>query len=136
MVDLDRLRLWIEALRDGGYRQGRGALKERPRLNSEEYEYCCLGVLCELAIKQGVPVTTKVNDWVVEFDGYTQTLPPSVADWLGADDEQLRVYGPGGPVTPIVANDARSWTFEQIADGLERFAEHLRKERGQDSYAE
>lgn len=38
---------WIEALRSGKYRQGRGSLR------SESGEYCCLGVLCDLVDPDG-----------------------------------------------------------------------------------
>lgn len=34
---------WVTALRSGEYRQGKGFLR-----NSDD-EYCCLGVLCDLA---------------------------------------------------------------------------------------
>ncbi len=33
---------WLAALRSGQYQQGKG------RLRSEDNEYCCLGVLCDL----------------------------------------------------------------------------------------
>lgn len=39
--------LWIKALRSGEYKQGRGTLKFT--LSNKEPEYCCLGVLCEIA---------------------------------------------------------------------------------------
>jgi hypothetical protein len=36
---------WVEALRSGWYRQGRGCLR---RNNKGADEHCCLGVLCDL----------------------------------------------------------------------------------------
>lgn len=39
--------LWIDALRSGEYPQARGALKTVSG-------YCCLGVLCDLAAKEGL----------------------------------------------------------------------------------
>ena len=41
-------KLWTDALRSGEYKQGYGMLR------SKEDEFCCLGVLCELAVKAGV----------------------------------------------------------------------------------
>ncbi len=38
---------WIKALRSGDYRQGRGKLS-RANFVTGDYEYCCLGVLCEV----------------------------------------------------------------------------------------
>ena len=43
---------WITALRSGNYPQGRGYLR---RIDDDGKEgYCCLGVLCELAVNAGV----------------------------------------------------------------------------------
>ena len=41
---------WVAALRSGEYKQGTGVLR------SEANEFCCLGVLCDLAVKAGVAV--------------------------------------------------------------------------------
>src|SRR5689334_11788613 len=38
---------WVAALRSGEYEQGKGTLQE-------DGKFCCLGVLCELAVKAGV----------------------------------------------------------------------------------
>lgn len=61
--------LWIEALRSGEYPQDSGALRTQDG-------YCCLGVLCEVALKEGVikPEDVKPNK---------------------ADDDELWSYGPG-----------------------------------------
>ena len=37
---------WLEALRSGKYKQGRGCLR------SENNKFCCLGVLCDLVAPQ------------------------------------------------------------------------------------
>lgn len=39
---------WIAALESGEYKQGQNVLR------SDDGFYCCLGVLCELAVKEGV----------------------------------------------------------------------------------
>jgi hypothetical protein len=41
-------RQWIDALRSGEYKQG------KKKLRSTENQFCCLGVLCDLAAKQGI----------------------------------------------------------------------------------
>src|SRR5687768_4898762 len=38
---------WVKALRSGKYQQGRGYLKQKNHLTNQ-FEYCCLGVLCDL----------------------------------------------------------------------------------------
>lgn len=40
-------KLWIKALRSGKYKQGKGYLR------TNKNEFCCLGVLCDLAAKDG-----------------------------------------------------------------------------------
>jgi hypothetical protein len=44
---------WLEALRSGDYTQGTGKLAG-PDVENGEPSYCCLGVLCDVAVKEGV----------------------------------------------------------------------------------
>lgn len=39
---------WIKALRSGEYKQAQNKLK-----NTQKNSFCCLGVLCDLAAKDG-----------------------------------------------------------------------------------
>ncbi len=86
--------LWVKALRSGEYQQGKEHLRK-------DGQYCCLGVLCDLAIKAGLLYGV---DWI---DGY----PPSVVSiWANLDfDAQAGL---------IDMNDGGS-TFEQIALAIE-----------------
>ena len=77
------VKLWLEALRSGKYKQGRGSLKEGNK-------YCCLGVACDLYNK-----THKVK---VDFVNYTSDdqqpntgLPPVVMKWLGLNCPEGRL---------------------------------------------
>lgn len=84
--------LWLEALRSGEYEQGEGWLKQMP--DDGPAEYCCLGVLCDLAEKAGIvesreelsgddtPVARYFGRLVTEY-GYSEVtvLPKAVADW-------------------------------------------------------
>lgn len=74
---------WLEALLSEEYQQGQCELR-----NADD-EYCCLGVLLDLAIKEGV-----VEDWQFDDEGsYTVDpgrelvwniyLPQVVVDWAG-----------------------------------------------------
>jgi hypothetical protein len=45
---------WVEALRSGEYEQGASFLVQQPASAKGKPRYCCLGVLCDLAIKDGV----------------------------------------------------------------------------------
>jgi len=97
---------WLAALRSGDYKQGKGMLKYENIAG--EMEYCCLGVLCELAIADGVHIDTREE--YIESDGHDgnfpcfggaysdpdkkeadEVLPPEVAEWAGIE-KNIPVY--------------------------------------------
>lgn len=110
---------WVEALRSKKYKQGTGYLHNRS--NEQDY-YCCLGVLCELAVADGVIVRKKVafNDgygpkggsWQA-FD--RQVLPPAVMEWAELDDSCGTL--PNCDSLTELNDEGRD--FEQIADLIE-----------------
>ena len=51
MMDKEIKEKWLEALRSGEYIQGEGQLA---RERFDKIEYCCLGVLCEVATREGI----------------------------------------------------------------------------------
>ena len=133
------MREWLDALRSGHYLQGSGRLK-----NSRE-QYCCLGVAADAVF--GVEWDrTDYGDFVYgtgqRFDGsYATNLSPEHSAVLGLDksiteDEFLVLDGvaehvAGRPVylnrnNPsresilMELNDAQNFTFEQIADFIEK----------------
>ena len=56
-------------------------------LNSDDKRYCCLGVLCEVAMQNGLSLTKDDDtgsEWV-EYDGDAEQLPQAVADWVGLE---------------------------------------------------
>ena len=67
---------WVEALRSGKYKQGRG------KLNSEN-GYCCLGVLCEVFIAEGGTLNVRRLPRVTEYNGETAYPPAAVLHWAG-----------------------------------------------------
>lgn len=133
----ENMRMWIQALRSGGYKQGRGNLKViTPQTGSASY--CCLGVACEVAMGNGVqmaldfyPVENSCPSWPayvhgldsgctskhgVRFAGTGSSLPNRVQEWLGIDSDDPEICG----VSTISANDSFGWDFNQIADALEK----------------
>jgi len=72
---------WVDALRSGEYKQGTGELRKN------EDHFCCLGVLCDLAAKDGVGEWKARNPYLgYYFDdtGKSNThLPASVSNWAG-----------------------------------------------------
>jgi len=68
---------WTAALRSGEYEQGHNALANSGR-------YCCLGVLCELAVKaEVIPAPVEGHDGDMEYGDEAESLflPPKVAEW-------------------------------------------------------
>ncbi len=126
--------LWLHALRSGDYKQGKDALK-RVRVagatGETQAQYCCLGVLCELAVKADViPDSRSSNssgDWhygdpAKEYTSWSR-LPKSVMDWAGLTepDPKIRLALSDEPAPLSRINDFGS-SFETIADLIE---EHL-----------
>ena len=108
---------WIAMLRSGKYRQGYSALR-----NSND-EFCCLGVLCELAVEEGIigpPTSRKLENTYYSFGNKEQgnfgTLPPEVVEWAGID-----CVGTIAQKQTSLAwlNDGLEYTFERIADVIE-----------------
>jgi len=83
------LKEWIDALRSGDYQQGEGQLCAYDE--DEDEFFCCLGVLCEIAARHGVPVNKTIshNDGnpVVLYDDKKDFLPEVVRVWAGLDHE-------------------------------------------------
>src|SRR5215469_11819332 len=84
---------WTAALRSGEYEQGIGSLCLAGVNGSKKY--CCLGVLCDLAVKDGVipePEHTEPNPGIGTYyhkygeEGATALLPFEVTSWAGLND--------------------------------------------------
>jgi hypothetical protein len=89
------MRKFIWELSTGGYEQGTGSLKR-------DGKFCCLGVACMAAVKNGVEIDVteegpadplscpcglahSVDGPRTMFDGESGFLPSKVADWLGLE---------------------------------------------------
>jgi hypothetical protein len=117
---------WVAALRSGEYTQAREQLRKNNN-NNDQLNYCCLGVLCDLAVKEDV---TKWKD--TEKDNYrpdnflrnTDVVPnSSVQIWA----EMKNVNGTYEPEKPNLwqLNDDHGKTFLEIADIIEQNYEAL-----------
>lgn len=128
---------WIKALRSGEYLQAYGAFTIHSDTTGKPYEYCCLAVLTDLAIKEGaVPLawdstglcathpidrngrledadfaTYDAGD-SVDFSGQ---LPMAVAEWAGLDESNPIIDG----ISAITRNDSETQSYEEIADAIE-----------------
>jgi hypothetical protein len=79
---------WVAALLSGEYKQGKGWLRSRNE------EFCCLGVLCDLASKEGVGDWTLTKGatgistyrYVADDNPNGAELPLPVQEWAGLDE--------------------------------------------------
>lgn len=132
MTNVENMRLWVEALRSGLYTQTNGKL-------SDGTDYCCLGVACEVAMANGVELDrvqfVDEGGDIVTYSGERASLPQEVSEWLGlprccpggdlgfCDMFENVVRVDGGTTSVVTLNDHLRWTFDQIADAVEK--EHL-----------
>lgn len=75
---------WLAALRSGKYKKGRGTLRQTSRIPFLPDKFCALGVLCEIAVEDGVITKLKSNDGTraYKYDNInTSSLPCQVITW-------------------------------------------------------
>lgn len=132
-VNKDAIEKWATALETGKYDQVDGKLYDGKA-------YCCLGVLCEVAVEEGViepavlvdngcPCDGCKDDQEYRYDGANLTLPRSVAEWAfgqyastnpslktGADFDD--VLNDEEPATGL--NDEFGWSFTSIAAAVRK----------------
>ena len=109
---------WVEALRCGEYKQGRKALRQ-------EDKFCCLGVLCELAVKDGaIPKPLPQGSrYIYGEPGNSSSnyLPGKVMDWAGIENlNWAGKYNISEENDGYLASDNDNGkTFEEIASIIE-----------------
>lgn len=113
---------WLAALRSGDYKQGTCVLKQRRP--HQKTEFCCLGVLCEIAVQDGViePSEKYRDDHVYEYEGKITLPPQAVADWAGMETGNPTVKGVPGVddgISLAGLNDSEKFDFAAIADVIE-----------------
>lgn len=85
----------VKRLRSGEYAQGNSALRRKTKGGGPD-RFCCLGVMCEIAVEEGVltrmdaevPGTSYAYSTTGENEAYTAYLPPSVVEWAGMVSDQ------------------------------------------------
>lgn len=107
----DVKKAWVAALRSGKYKQGRGSLR------TPDGEFCCWGVLCDLAPKD----VMRDEDWNV-----WALAPDAVIEWAGLPDRasgtprvKIAKCRSGAPTPLATLNDTHGATFDEIADAIE-----------------
>jgi hypothetical protein len=116
---------WLTALRSGDYAQGKGKLE---RVVDGQSKYCCLGVLCDLAVKAGITTRTDpiTNGTLAHYGEMFDNFPPQVVvEWAGIGTSNPNVLIPEreGELSRATnlaeLNDEKNYTFSQIADVIE-----------------
>lgn len=127
---------WTAALRSGDYKQCREQLHE-----ADSDQYCCLGVLCDLAVKAGVlaPFQAVRNPYNrAVYYGYPDgdsemgvnltSLPGIVQNWAGLSDvessndpmvfvpDEVQVQYSSAQFSQLSSLNDNSVPFETIAD--------------------
>jgi hypothetical protein len=117
-INRERLRLLTAALRSGEYQQGQGRLVTIDP--SGVYQYCCLGVACEVAAANGLDLDVTVHSSIrvpylpykVTYNNETTQLPGAVRAWYGFSECDPRVsVEPLEPLSP-------GWVHGDIAAGI------------------
>jgi hypothetical protein len=119
---------WVQALRSGEYRQGRGVLCD---IYDGKRRFCCLGVLCEVAINSGLKIETKEKEkygaLVMNYARSHIFLPESVRNFteMHSINGEIFLEEYGGKVSLADLNDHKNFSFESIANVIEAHWEEL-----------
>ena len=114
---------WVAALRSGEYEQGKWALHYVDENGNAQF--CCLGVLCDLAVKAGLDVEVfgpdQGSEGYVCYDDSPDGLPNSVSDWsgLGGPWGRRPDKDRGDDDYALYALNDAGVSFEEIADVIE-----------------
>jgi len=107
---------WADLLESEEFTQGTDALCKLGR-------YCGLGVLCELAVREGIipppnpELSMNGRAWygTDEFNGSTQSLPVAVLEWAGMWNSLGEfLSGRYEKLTIAQMNDALGYTFDEL----------------------
>lgn len=115
----ENARKWIEALRSGEFKQAQERLRTHKR-------FCCLGVACELYVREGgAHGAWEGWTWVGDDEKQGQVLPVDVMEWLGLRTAAGYFERHGALETSLAAKNDRGASFEEIADVIESEPEGL-----------
>lgn len=113
---------WVSALRYGSYEQTGGAL------HKQDGGFCCLGVLCDIAVKDGVIPEPEVNPegnyrygGEEGYFGSSLVLPRKVREWAGLEENPWVEYTLDGVETngPISNLNDDGGDFPYVASVIE-----------------
>lgn len=112
MMDPEVKKEWIAALRKGDKPQGRGWL-ERYGL------FCCLGILCGIAVERGDFHRIQDGGRIEYVKGYSSSPKNLPVDIYGIDE--FGTFNINEVVFSLAYLNDEGFTFDQIADIIEYF---------------
>ena len=104
---------WIKALRSGEYMQGQNYLHQTDS-GQKEHRYCCLGVLCELAVKSHIIPPSDIlykGKGIYFYGEVSGSLPSEVESWAEISSFDADIL--------VEMNDEGA-SFKKIARYIER----------------
>jgi hypothetical protein len=112
--------LWIEELKSGENKQGKGCLESKDGM-------CCLGVLCLVADRNNVDVEMQAGTGFIV--GTSLELQPEVKKWAGISHglgHLSNMHCVGGATKTLLSDlNDKGKTFPEIADIIEQHWESL-----------
>jgi len=99
---------WTKALRSGQYEQGQRYLNNNNKL-------CCLGVLCEIAFKEGFEIKRTFDSYRVGYgeEEHSRFLPYELSD---SEDYKIGTRS----CSRLMGMNDEGTSFEEIADYIDK----------------
>lgn len=121
---------WVEALRSGRYFRGMSALRLPDKLSGGSV-YCCLGVLCDIAVRDNIisePIFVE-NQEAYGYGGYQEVsfLPEEVISWADLTCANPPLTDKDGNLVEIDGHNSLAQlndvgtSFKEIADIIEEY---------------
>lgn len=104
---------WIAALRSGEYKQTIGNLRVKDK-------FCCLGVLCDLAAKDGIGEWQENKNsnrfFSTPLFAASKLLPSTIVSWAGLNSPRVLIDD-----SSLVSLNDQGASFSEIADIIEKY---------------
>lgn len=107
---------WIAALHSGKYVQGRTYLR------GTDNTFCCLGVLCQVAIEEGVALRVTAHEYAYQYgdEEAIGSLPKEVRTWADCTANPIVVFPRDDSRNTLSSiNDMTNLGFHAIADMID-----------------
>ena len=126
---------WVRELETGSWGKGIGFLHEKDKRTGDE-RYCCLGVLCEMGMRQGVEVEREGEDasgdpMLVRYHYGNHVikgiavLPEEIRVWAGMQTHNGRFVREDGQRTSLSEVNDISREWGPVMEHIRRYADVL-----------